>query len=162
MEARTKVRIGIGSAVFVLLVLFVPTPSQTAPEWTIHLVDEHGAPVAGAQVMEIWQYSGWGEKGDNVMASTDEAGTVRLAPQREWGNLVQRGYYHGWAIWDPHHRLYEPSAYVFVPPAERYTADTRGPAVWRGLSEEPLETTFVLRSCPANGKAAAQVGCPAK
>jgi hypothetical protein len=162
MELTIKTKLILAGAVLVLLTLFVPTPSQTAPEWTVHLVDERGAPIAGAPVMEIWQYSGWGENGNSVMAATDATGTVHLAPQREWGNLVERVHYHALALYDPHHNVYEPSAYVFAPAGERYTSETRGPAVWRGLTDTPLETTFVLSPCPASAKAAAQVGCPGK
>ncbi|HTM34347.1 MAG TPA: hypothetical protein VL263_23720 [Vicinamibacterales bacterium] len=161
MTLGKKLRIAGVAAAVLLLLVFVPTPSETAPAWTVHLVDEHGAPVADAAVMEAWQFSGWGENDHSALVKSDSTGTITLAPQREWGSLAQRVYYRAAAAADSSgRREYLPSAFIFVPVDTRYTASVRGPSLWRGEPEGPLETTFVLADCLA--AAQHHEGCPAR
>ena len=130
----------------VCALLFVPIPEKLAPEWDVRVVDDHGAPVAGATVYESWQFFGVEQTSHNRQALTDGSGVVRFSAERGWASLAQRarGRLASFADWMGH-TSYGPRAWVFV--LKRGHGTTGGGlAMWKGESG-PMTTTVTMEPC---------------
>ena len=140
--------------------LLVPTPTRTAPEWTVHFVDTKGAPMSNVRVIESWQFFAVDPLMRSRSATSDASGSVHFPAETGWANLAQRMYGWAWAEADWFgHRHYGPVAFVVFAVPGYGEAMIRGPGGWKAENPGPLETTFVLAPCPTDPSAPGVVGC---
>lgn len=75
----------------VVVLFFIPFPTQAIPEWKIQVVDEKNQPLSNVQVLQYWDnYTYWGYYDRRENTYTDENGFATFSPKYIWVSAISR------------------------------------------------------------------------
>jgi hypothetical protein len=80
----------LGLVILVVIVLLFPFETTVVPEWTIHVLDEHGNSVPRVSLRETWKHYSFESAGHEQDLSTNDAGDVVFPLRTAKASLLVR------------------------------------------------------------------------